>query len=259
MRDALHAPTGFKVSASGDAPLLVKEGIDTPPEATILIDEPEQSMKAEELWDLVARGHLIYEVPLPLDEDGKQTTKGTPHPLSKTWEIKNISTTGIRLRRARHKDDAPLSIGSLVLVEFPTAISIDYMIGLLRWELNPDIATQEIGIETLSHRAIPLRVSNNHQDTSQWHDALLLPPSRRSKQSLLLLPNQEYRLGSSVMALVQQREPASNTRAQNFPMLELSLGHKVLQTASVCVFQFQDARTMAAIDLSSDEILDIPA
>lgn len=247
MRDVVRVSTESKPD---DAPQLVKEGIDTPPEATILIDEPEQSIKAEELWDLVARGHLIYEAPQFRDEGGGKTAKESSHPLLKTWEIKDISTSGIRLRGARRKDDALLSIGNLVLVEFPTNIPIDYMIGLLRWELNSDVATQEIGIETLTNRAIPLRVSGSHQDTSQWHDALLLPPSPRSKQSLLVLPNQEYRLGSSVMVLIPQRESTSNTSAQS--MLELSLGQKILQTTSVCVFQFQDASAIASIDPISD-------
>jgi hypothetical protein len=242
-----------------DAPRLVEEGIDTPPDATNLIEAHESSVKAEELWDLVARGHLIYETPLNNDEDGAQTSTESTRQQLQTWEITDVSTNGIRLSGTRGKNDLPLSIGGLVLVEFPANISIDYMIGILRWELNPDAATHEIGIETLTHQALPLRVSGSHQDTSQWHDALLLPPSRQSKQALLVLPNQEYRLGATVMALMTQQESDANDNARSTPMLELSLGHKIMQTSSICVFQFQDARAMAPMNPISDPILDTPA
>jgi hypothetical protein len=73
----------------------------------------------------------------------------------------------------------------------------------------------------------------------------MLPPSRRSEDSLLVLLNQEYRMGTSVMALIPRRESAHDAIYQHEPMLELILGRKILQTSSVSVFQFQYASELA--------------
>jgi len=38
-------------------------------------------------------------------------------------------------------------------------------------------------------------------------------------------------------------------------MLELILGRKILQTASICIFQFQDARELAVFESNIDNTL----
>ncbi len=225
-------------------PKLVKEGLDTPPEATNLIENKTSDTSPEELWDLVGRGHLIYENPQS-HESTTSASLNTIHERGTLWDIIDISLDGIRLHGARVKDEPALSIGSLVLVEFPANMTIDYLIGILRWELNPNPTTLEIGIEILTHNAKPIRVSGSHQNTCAWYPALMLPPSRRTEDSLLVLLNQEYRMGTSVMALIPRRESAHDAIYQHEPMLELILGRKILQTSSVSVFQFQYASELA--------------
>jgi len=234
----------FALSPEPTPPRLIQEGLDTPPEASNLTAYKTSDTSPEELWELVGRGHLIYEAPHP-HTSTTSASLNTIHEHSKPWDIIDVSMDGIRLYGDRVKDEPVLSIGSLVLVEFPDNMTVDYLIGILRWELNPSPAAHEIGIEILTHNAKPIRVSGSHQNTSAWYAALMLPPSRRSEDPLLVLPNQEYRMGSSVMALIPRRESVHDAINQHEPMLELILGRKILQTTSVCVFQFQDASELA--------------
>lgn len=230
---------------------LTQEGIDTPPDTTNLI---KSSTSPHELWELVARGHLIYEAPKPQSSTTENLIK-TAHQDNKLWDIIDVSMDGIRLRGERSKDEPVLSIGSLVLVEFPKDMTIDYLVGILRWELNPSPNSHEVGIETLTHNAKPIRASGSHQNTSFWYDALMLPPSRRSESPLLVLPNQEYRMGASIMVLVPRTMAEHDVTNQHEPMLELILGRKVLQTTSICVFQFQDTRDIVAHKPDFDDTL----
>jgi len=241
----------FTLPPETTLPKLVKEGLDTPPEATNLTAHKTSDTSPEELWELVGRGHLIYEPSHPHISANIEPSNTFPE-RKKLWDIIDISMDGIGLKSNRAKDESVLSIGSLVLVEFPANMTIDYLIGILRWELNPNSASNEIGIEILTHNAKPIRVSGSHQNTSTWYAALVIPPSRRSKDPLLILPNQEYRMGAAVMALTPRRESAHDTINQHEPMLELILGRKILQTASICVFQFQDARELAVFESNID-------
>ncbi len=241
----------FALPQEPTPPKLIQEGVDTPPEATNLIEGKASETSPEELWELVGRGHLIYEAPHPHASNTSEVLN-TIHESRKLWDIIDISMDGIRLCGNRVKDEPVLSIGSLILVEFPVNMNVDYLIGILRWELNPSLAIHEIGIETLTHHAKPIRVSGSHQNTSEWYAALMLPPSRRSEDSLLVLPNHEYRMGASVMALTPRRESAQDAFNQHEPMLELILGRKILQTASICVFQFQDVRDTAVLETNTD-------
>ena len=238
-------------------PQLVQAGIDTPPDATNLIADKTSEVRSEELWDLVGRGHLIYEPPRPLPHDTSTPEMELIHQDRKLWSINDVSVDGIHLSGGQFRDEPILSIGSLVLVEFPKEMTIDYLVGILRWELNPKSASHEIGIETLAHEAKPIRVSGSHQNTSEWYDGLLLPPSRRSEQPLLVLPNQEYRIGASVMILLPLAGSTSDSINQHEPMREYILGHKTMQTTSICVFQFKDARELTALDSSTDDNQDV--
>ena len=241
----------FTLPPEPASPRLIEEGLDTPPEATNFIKDKASDTSPDELWDLVGRGHLIYEAPQPHESADSESLNIT-HERRKLWDIVDVSMDGIRLYGNRAKDDPILSIGSLILVEFPVNMTINYLIGILRWELNPSPTAHEIGIEILTHNAKPIRVSGSHQNTSAWYAALMLPPSRRSEGSLLVLPNQEYRMGASVMALTPRRESAHDSINQHEPMLELILGRKILQTASICVFQFQDAHEIALFESNID-------
>ncbi len=237
------------------SPRLVQEGIDTPPQATNLIEKPASNTEPDALWDMVGRGHLIYEPPHPsagMQTDANifssQTTRRTAQP----WDIEDVSADGVHLRSAHHKkDDTILSIGNLVLVEIQNKTSSSYIIGILRWESNPGASIYELGIETLAHEARPIRVSGSHQNTSEWYDALMLPPSPRSEHSLLVLPNQEYRMGASVMALLPTAPTNPDETNQHEPMLEYILGQKIMQTTSVCVFQFRDTSESTQPDSST--------
>ncbi len=244
-----------------EQPHLVQPGIDTPPDASHLIPDNIPESQTDELWDLVGRGHLIYEPPqspsLSAGAINIESGQAIVHHGSKLWSIKDVSVDGIRLNAERIKDEALLSIGSLVLVEFPKEMSMDYLVGILRWELNPNSSNHEIGIETLAHEAKPIRVSGSHQNTSEWRDGLLLPPSRRSEQTLLVLPNHDYRTGASVMVLLPLVGSTSDSINQHEPMREYILGSKILQSASICVFQFSDARDLAAFDSSANYNQDV--
>jgi hypothetical protein len=244
----------FTPSPETTFPKLIKEGLDTPPDATNLIEDKASETSPDELWELVGRGHLIYEAPQPHESTSAESLS-TTHEHKKRWDIIDVSMDGIRLYANRAKDDPILSIGSLVFVEFPVNMTIDFLIGILRWELNPSPTGHEIGIEILTHNAKPIRVSGSHQNTSSWYAALMLPPSKRSEDSLLVLPNHEYRMGASVMALTPRRESALDAINQHESMLELILGRKILQTASICVFQFQDAREIAELEETTDNTL----
>ncbi len=244
----------FTLPLESELPKLIKEGLDTPPEATNLIKNKASDTSPEELWELVERGHLIYEAPHPHTSKTSESLN-TTHELRKFWDIIDISMDGIHLHGQRTKDETTLSIGSLALVEFPANMNLDYLIGILRWAKNSSPTNREIGIEILTHNAKPIRVSGSHQNTSAWYAALMLPPSRRCDDSLLILPNQEYRMGAVVMALTPHHELEQDKINQHEPMLELILGRKILQTASICIFQFQDARELAVFESNIDNTL----
>ncbi len=243
----------FTLPLEPSAPKLIQEGVDTPADATNLIETTASETSPEDLWELIGRGHLIYEAPHPSASNNSEVLN-TIHESRKLWDIIDISIDGIRLSGNRLKDEPALSIGSLVLVEFPVNMNIDYLIGILRWEINASTTHHEIGIEVLTHNAKPVRVSGSHQNTSAWYAALMLPPSRRSEESLLVLPNQEYRTGASIMILTPRRESEQDAVNQHEPMLELILGRKIMQTASFCVYQFQDARDIAVLESNIDNI-----
>lgn len=243
----------FAPAQASLSPRLIQEGIDTPPEATNLIEDKAADIPPDQLWDMVGRGHLIYEAPSQNLSNPEFIHE--IHHNNKLWDIVDLSMDGLRLQSTRSKDDPLLSIGSIVLVEFPRDMSIDYIIGILRWELNPSATRHEIGIETLAHQAKTLRISGSHQNTSVWYEALLLPPSRRSEDPWILVPNQEYRTGTSVMALTPRKDSANNFINPHEPMRELILGRKILQTASIGVFQFQYAQDMAEFEYHSDDTL----
>lgn len=59
-------------------------------------------------------------------------------------------------------------------------------------------------------------------------------------------------MGASVMALTPRRESPHDAINQHEPMLELILGRKILQTTSICVFQFQNARELAVLEQKLD-------
>lgn len=65
----------------------------------------------------------------------------------------------------------------------------------------------------------------------------------------------EYSIGISVMALTPRKDSASDFINPHEPMRELILGRKILQTASIGVFQFQDAQDMEQIEHPSDDTL----
>lgn len=246
-------------------PKLIQEGIDTLPDETNLLQNTVAPEQVEETWEQVGRGHLIID--LPTQEDATHAASisapspsaaSTAHQSAKPWKMMDVSVDGIRLRSEQASDNASISVGDIVLVEFSSAISIDYMIGILRWEKRLDALSREIGIETLTHTAQPLRISGNHQNTAEWHDALVLPTSRTSSQPLLILPNQNYRTGASVMVLLPHAAHEDGMQRDD-TMREYILGHKILQTASVCGFQFRDALEQAALDTPIDDNLDVTA
>lgn len=235
-------------------------GIDIPPDATNLIPNKSADAHADELWELVSRGHLLYEVPKhaeePFSSSANEASTLAGHGC-KLWNIRDISIDGIHLDAKRLKDDPVLSIGGLVLIEFPKDVSIDYIVGILRWEMSPNADSQEIGIETLAHEARPIRVSGSHQNTSEWYDGLLLSPSKQYSKPMLVLPNQEYRIGASIMASLPLGASNQEAMEQNESMQEYILAHKILQTASICVFQFKDLRESTGLDLNPKDNQDV--
>ena len=59
------------------------------------------------------------------------------------------------------------------------------------------------------------------------------------------------------MILLPLAGSTSDSINQHEPMREYILGHKTMQTTSICVFQFKDARELTALDSSTDDNQDV--